>query len=162
MGGHLATLKKWNPKKNLKKWRKPSPDWQAYFHRSASLVTSLMTPSNSGPTSDSLSFSNTIKLNFHMKYKGNWTPDLSHRVQDRSKKNSFHGSGPWVISYRSSHKSPQSGNPMKCSSYDGRTDKVRTIAYFRKYAKNTRRLHYSKISILYCQLTRDATNWLAH
>jgi hypothetical protein len=31
-------------------------------------------------------------------------------------KKSFHRSGPWVISYRSNHKSPQSVNPMKSSS----------------------------------------------
>jgi hypothetical protein len=42
-----------------------------------------------------------------------WTLDLSHQVQDRSKKNSFRRSGPWVISYRSSHKSSQSGNPWR-------------------------------------------------
>ncbi len=76
-----------------------------------------------------------------MKIYGIWTSDPSHRVQGRSKKNSFRRLGPWAISYRSSHKSPQSGNPMKSSSAaygktDGQTDEVRTIVYSRKYAKN--------------------------
>jgi hypothetical protein len=69
-----------------------------------------------------------------MKIYGIWTSDPSHRVQDRSRKNSFRRSGSWVISYRSSHKSPQSGNPMKSSSaayrrIDKQMDNVRTIAY---------------------------------
>jgi hypothetical protein len=69
-----------------------------------------------------------------MKYKGIWTSDPSHPVQDWPKKNSFLGQGPWAISYRLSHKRPQSVNPMESSSVYGRTDE-RTIAYSRKYAK---------------------------
>jgi hypothetical protein len=77
-----------------------------------------------------------------MKIYGIWTFDPSHRVQDRSRKNSFRRSGRWVISYRSSHKSPQSGNPMKSSSVayrrtDRQTDgRSADNSVFRKYAKN--------------------------
>ncbi len=63
-----------------------------------------------------------------MKIYGIWTSDPSHRIQDRAKKNSFRRLGHWAISYRSSHKSLQSVNPMKSSSAayrqtDGQTDR---------------------------------------
>jgi hypothetical protein len=93
-----------------------------------------------------------------MKIYGIWTSDPSHRVQDQSKKKSFRRLGPWVISYRSSHKSPQSGNPMKSSSAAyGQTDEVRTIAYSRKYAKNRENLpffdHYFNYNFAVVQAT---------
>ncbi len=63
-------------------------------------------------------------------------------VQHRSPKFFRHNSDPWFISFRSSHKSPQSDNPLETRSgdrqTDRRTDKVRTIALFSKgkFAKN--------------------------
>jgi hypothetical protein len=47
-------------------------------------------------------------------------------------------SDPWIKSFRSSHKSLQSINPLRTRSCDGQTDKVRTIASFPqgKCAKN--------------------------
>jgi hypothetical protein len=76
----------------------------------------------SGPTSDSLSFLNTNKILF------------SYEIQ---RKLDFRplpfGPGPV---YRLTHKSSQSVNPMESWSYDGWADKVRTIAYSRKYTKN--------------------------
>jgi hypothetical protein len=54
----------------------------------------------------------------------------------------YHNSDPWIISFRSSHKSPQSVNPLESRSGDRQTDKrtnkVRTIASFPmgKCAKN--------------------------
>ncbi len=55
------------------------------------------------------------------------------------KKFFHHNSDPWTISFRSSHKSPNSSTPWKLEAVtDGRTDKVRTIALFSKgkFAKN--------------------------
>ncbi len=57
-----------------------------------------------------------------MKYKGKRTSGPPPRGKDRSQKNSFRGWGPWVISYRSSHKRARSANPMESSSEDRQTD----------------------------------------
>ncbi len=69
---------------------------------------------------------------------GLWTPPTGSRT---GTKKSFLGSGPEVISYRLSHKRPHScfskidqigrTNPLKKSrTTDGRTNKMRTVAYF--------------------------------
>jgi hypothetical protein len=74
----------------------------AFFHRDATRTTS----------------------DFYMKYKGNCTllqtPPTGSRIGP--KKKSFRRSRSWVISYRSNHKPPQSGNPMESRSYDILTD----------------------------------------
>ncbi len=52
-----------------------------------------------------------------------WTSNLHYKVQDRSKKNSFIGSCPGVISFRLSNKRARSVKHLKSSSgTDGRTE----------------------------------------
>jgi hypothetical protein len=84
-----------------------------------------------------------------MKIYGIWTSNCSLGVQDRPGKKSILGSGPWVISYRLSHKSPQSVNSMKSSSKGRRTDKVQKIAYFKKNLKYAKKLSILLIILEY-------------
>jgi hypothetical protein len=87
----------------------------------------------------------------YTKYNGIWTSNPSHRVQDRSKKISFGGSGPWIISYRLSYKSPQSVNPMKSSSVtDRQTDRqsADNSVFFSKF-ENTLKKVYVLYLIIY-------------
>jgi hypothetical protein len=80
-----------------------------------------------------------------MKIYGIWTSNLHYEVQDRSKKNSFLGSYPGVISFRLSHERARSVNPLKSSSgTDGRTDKTRKIAYFSKIENTLKEMREGK------------------
>jgi hypothetical protein len=76
------------------------------------------------------------------------------RVPGLTKKNSFLETGPRFISYRLSHKRAKLVNLLKTGSCDRRTEKVRTVAYW-KYAKKTKhKLWLQWISVMKGQLAR--------